>query len=169
MADITEAKSLIAGEKYREAGRILDRLIMKKETHELWYLRGLVSLKTKSYDSAIEAFERAITMRKTALYLRMRGVARMELFELEEAIRDFDEALRLESKDLLSNFYTAVCYMFLDNPKSSQYLKAAYSLDSKRTKELLKDFYVMFFRKDPLISDAIKGELARRIDRIKSN
>jgi len=169
MADIVEAKSLIAEERYREAGRILDRLIMKKESHELWYLRGLVSLKTKSYDAAIEAFERAIMIRKTALYIRMRGVARMELFELEDAIRDFDEALRLESKDLLSNFYAAVCYMFLDNPKSSQYLKAAYALDAKRTKELLKDFYVLFFRKDPLVSRAIKDDLARRIDKIATN
>lgn len=169
MASVKEAKDLITNEKFREAGRLLDRLIRKKESHELWYLRGIVSLKLRSYDAAIEAFERASMMRKSALYLRMKGVAKMELFELDEAIEDFRESLLLDPNNLLSNFYTAICYMFLDDPSSAKYLRKAYSIDKKRTKKLLNSFYIMFFRKDPLVSRAIKEDLKRRIDRIRAN
>lgn len=169
MAAIKDAKALITKEKYREAGRLLDRLIRKKETSDLWYLRGLVSLKLRSYDAAIEAFERAIMINKRPLYLRMRGVAKMELFELEEALADFEEALRRDPSDLLSNFYAAICHMFLDNPESARYLRRAYALDKKKTKKLLSNFYIMFFRKDPLVDNAIKENLKRRIDKIKTN
>lgn len=169
MAEISDAKALISSGKYREAGRLLDRMLGARETHELWYLRGVVSLKLRNYDDAIEDFERALSLRKSALYLRMKGVARLELFELQDAIADFNEALKIEPDDLLSNFYIAVCYMFLDDPRSAGYLKKAFSLDRKKTKELLKDFYVMFFREDPLISKALKTDLETRIDRIKTN
>lgn len=169
MASVKEAKILISNEKFREAGRLLDRLIRKKESDELWYLRGVVSLKLRSYDAAIEAFERAVFMKRSALYLRMMGVAKMELFELEDAIEDFKESLQLDPNNLLSNFYSAICYMFLDDPKSAKYLRMAYAIDKKRTKKLLNNFYIMFFRKDPLVSKAIKDNLKRRIDRIKTN
>lgn len=169
MAEISDARALISSGKYREAGRLIDRLLGAQETHELWYLRGVVSLKMRNYDDAIEDFDRALSMRKNALYLRMKGVAKLELFELQDAISDFSDALKLEPDDLLSNFYAAVCYMFLDDPRSAGYLKKAFSIDRKKTKELLKDFYVMFFREDPLISKALKSDLERRIDRIKTN
>ena len=169
MADVGDVKALIAGEKYREAGKLLDALLRERETHELWYLRGLVSLKLRNYDDAIEDFERANSLKKTALYCRMKGIARMERFELEGAMEDFAESLRLEPNDLLSNFYMAMCYMFMDDPKSAAYLKKAFAIDRERAKSLLKNFYVMFFRKDPLISKALKEDLERRIDRIKTN
>ena len=168
MPDLKNAKNLIASGKYREAGKILDRMLMEKESDELWYLRGLVSLKLKNYDAALESFERALYIKKKGLYFKMKGVARMERFELEQAIEDFGEALKMDSDDLLSNFYIAVCYMFLDNPKSSAYLKRAFIIDKERTKNILKDFYIMFFRQDPLLSKAIKEDIARRIDRIRT-
>jgi len=168
MPDLKYAKNLIASGKYREASKILDRMLMEKESDDIWYLRGLISLKMKNYDSALESFEHALYIDKKAIYFRMKGVARMERFELEQAIGDFGEALKMDSDDLLSNFYIAVCYMFLDNPKSSAYLKRAFIIDKERTKNILKDFYIMFFRQDPLISKAIKEDLARRIDRIRT-
>jgi tetratricopeptide (TPR) repeat protein len=169
MPELKDAKNLIASGKYREASKILDRMLIEKESDEIWYLRGLVSLKLKNYDAALESFERALYINKKALYFRMKGVARMERFELEQAIGDFGEALKMDSDDLLSNFYMAVCYMFLDDPKSSAYLKRAFFIDKERTKNMLKDFYIMFFRQDPLIGKAIKEDLARRIDKIKTN
>lgn len=169
MPDLKEAKNLIANGKLREASKLLDRMLMETESDEIWYLRGLVSLKLKNYDAALESFERALYIKKKALYFRMKGVARMERFELDHAIRDFGEAIKMDPDDLLSNFYVAVCYMFLDNPKSSAFLKRAYALDRDKTKNLLKDFYIMFFKQDPLLSKAIKDDLARRIDRIKTN
>jgi tetratricopeptide (TPR) repeat protein len=169
MADVSGAKALIAAEKYREAGKALARLLQERETDELWYLRGLVSLKLRNYDDALEAFEHALSIKRTPLYYRMEGIARLERFELERALKDFSEALRLDGADLLSNFYVAVCYMFMDDPKSAVYLKRAFALDKERTKSMLRNFYVMFFRKDPLVSKALKEDLARRIDRIKTN
>ncbi len=169
MADVSGVKALIAAEKYREAGRALDRLLMERDDDELWYLRGLVSLKLKSYDEALECFERALALKKAPLYYRMKGVARLERFELERALDDFGAALRMDSSDLLSNFYVAVCYMFLDDPRSAVFLKRAFALDKERTRSMLKNFYVMFFKKDPLLSKALKEDLERRIDRIKTN
>ena len=169
MQNIKAAKSLISKEKYKEAGSLIDKLIRKKETHELWYLRGLVSLKTKNYDYAIDCFDRALMLKKHFLYFRMKGVARMERFELEEAVGDFDMALAIVPDDHLSNFYAAICYMFLDNMKSAKYLRKAYSLNKKKTKELLNNFYIMFFRKDPLVTKAIKDNMKRNIANIKTN
>jgi tetratricopeptide (TPR) repeat protein len=169
MQDIKGAKSLISKEKYKQAGILIDKLIRKKETHELWYLRGLVSLKMKNYDYAIGCFERALALKKNYLYFRMMGVARMERFELEVAVTDFDKALNLAPNDHLSNFYAAICYMFMDNMKSAKYLRKAYSLNKKKTKELLNNFYIMFFRKDPLVSKAIKDNMKRNIQNIKTN
>ena len=93
----------------------------------------------------------------------------MELFELEEAIVDFGNALALAPNDHLANFYMAICYMFLDNMKSVAYLRKAYALDKKKTKDLLKNFYILFFKKDPLVSTAIKENLKRNIENIKTN
>ena len=169
MAHINEAKSYISKEKFKEAGILIDKLLRKKETDELWYLRGLVSLKIKNYDNAIECFERALSLKKHFLYFRMKGVARMELFELEEAVADFGEALSIVPNDHLSNFYTAICYMFLDNMKSADFLRKAYEIDKKRTKELLNNFYIMFFMKDPLVTKAVKDNMKRNIENIKAN
>jgi tetratricopeptide (TPR) repeat protein len=169
MPGVKEAKQLISKKKFKEAGTLLDKLLRKKENDQLWYLRGLVSLKLRSYESAIEAFEKASMIRKRALYLRMKGISRMELFELEDALDDFEAALALDPNDLLSNFYSAICFMFLDDPQSAKYLRRAYTINRKKTKDLLKNFYIMFFRKDPLVSNAIKEDLARRIGKIKTN
>jgi tetratricopeptide (TPR) repeat protein len=169
MPGVKDAKLLISKKRFKEAGALLDKILRTKESDALWYLRGLVSLKLRSYDSAIESFEKAAMMKKRALYLRMKGISRMELFELEDALGDFEAALILDPNDHLSNFYSAICYMFLDNPESAKFLRRAYSINKKRTKELLKDFYIMFFRKDPLVNDAIKEDIKRRIGKIKTN
>jgi tetratricopeptide (TPR) repeat protein len=169
MADTARAKELIASGKLRDAGRLIERMLRERENDELWYLRGLVSLRLRNYDDAIEHFERALYLRKSPVYFRMKGVARMELFELELAIGEFVSALSLDPEDHLSNFYTAVCYMFLDDPRSAGYLKKAFAMDREKTRKLLQDFYIMFIRKDPLVGKAIKQEMERRLDRIKTN
>jgi len=169
MPGIKDAKDLISKKRFREAGALLDKMLRTKESDTLWYLRGLVSLKMRSYDSAIEAFEKASMLRKRSLYFRMKGISRMELFELEDALEDFEAALALDPNDHLSNFYSAICCMFLDDPDSAKYLRRAYQLNREKTKLLLNNFYIMFFRKDPLVSNAIKEDIKRRIDRIKTN
>ncbi len=169
MPETAKAKELIASGKLREAGKLIDSILRERENDELWYLRGLVSLKLRNYDDAVEHFERALFMKKSPIYFRMIGVARMELFELERAIGDFVSALSLDPDDLLANFYTAICYMFLDDPRSAGYLKNAYAKDRERTRELLKDFYIMFFKQDPLLAKAIKQDMERRLDKIQTN
>ncbi len=140
------AKSQLSSGKIRSAGKTLDGLLSEDpEKDELWYLRGIVALKLKNYDGAMEYFSRAALLRKKAKYVRMIGLAHMEMYELESAIGAFREALEIDSKDALSAFFLSVCYMFFDNPLALEYIRMAYRIDKKKTKRLLNNFYTAFF------------------------
>src|SRR3989338_351177 len=100
MADIKYAKTLLAKGNYRQAATELDMLLRKeKENEELWYLRGVVSLKLNNYDAAHENFQRANWIKKKAEHFKIMGMAHLEVFELEEAIDDFKQAIAMEKGD----------------------------------------------------------------------
>lgn len=140
------AKSLIAAGKLKEAGAVLDEMLSgQPENDGLWYLRGIVSLKLRNYNGAQEAFNRAVLLRRRGEYLRMIGVAHMELFELEDAVEAFGAAVEKDESDVLSLFFLSVCHMFFDSPLSVEYIRRAYEVDRKRTRQLLNNFYSSFF------------------------
>lgn len=164
---IGQARSLLNAERYREAANVLNLLIGKnKGNDELWYLRGLVSLKLKNYENAQECFERALWLSKKAAYHKIRGMAYMETYELEAAIGEFESASLLDGRDAGIFFYIAVCHMFLNNPLGRDYLEKAYALNKKKTKELAGKFYMVFFNGNPLLSPKIRKELGWKIERI---
>jgi len=168
MKDFERAKSLIIDKEYRKAGNILDKLLAKKKDNpELWYTRGVLSLKLKNYDKAHECFEHAIMLERKAKYYKTKGMAHLELFEVDEALDSFENALMYEKKDPAIHFFLSVCYMLFNDPRGKEYMEKAYVIDSKKTKQMLKNFYQAFFAKDPKISKNVKDELKKRIEEIK--
>jgi Tfp pilus assembly protein PilF len=167
MEEAQRAREYLSRGRLREAGSLLDRMLIKERGNdELWYLRGVVMLKLKKYDAAQEYFERALSIRRRAEYYRIQGMAHLELFEMDDAIQSFDLALSMDQKDILSRFFLGICFMIMDDPRSVDNLRAAISLDSKRARYLLTNFYSMMFEKDKGIDDAQKRKMVERIKSI---
>ncbi len=167
--NIEQAKDLLNSEQFKEAATALNSLIGKnKENDELWYLRGLVSLKLRNYEAAHECFEHALWINKKAEYFKVKGMAHMEMYEFEEAVEQFENAVQLNKKDASTFFYIAICYMFLKNPLGKENLEKAYFLDKKKTKTLIKNFYSIFFKEGQGINQKIKSELGRKIESIST-
>ncbi|MFA6530988.1 MAG: tetratricopeptide repeat protein [Candidatus Micrarchaeia archaeon] len=162
------ARNLISQGKLREASTLLDQELSKsKNDDDLWYLRGVVSLKLKNYESAYECFERALSIKPRAQYYKIIGMAHLEMFEVGYAAEAFGNALKLNPKDAEANVYVGICLVLLDDPKAKDYLEKAYLLDKKKTGEMLKSFYANFISKDPSVSERVKKELEKKIGGIK--
>jgi len=168
MDEIGQARALLSQQKYKEAAESIDRLLASNpQMDELWYLRGMVSLKLKNYDAAQECFERALLLGKKSRYYQIKGMAHFELFELDDAVAAFTDALALEPDDATTNLFLAICYLFLDDPRSDAHAKKAYALDPKKTRQLLLNFYTLFLRADPKVPQAQKRKIEERIRDMK--
>ncbi len=166
--DTKEVQRLIKQKRYKEAAELLDRMLTKdKENADLWFLRGVVSLKLRSYDVAHENIGMALLIDEKPEYHRMKGIAHFEVFELEDAIKEFRDAIGLDEKDATSHFFLSMAYMFADDPRSEAYLKKAKELNGRKTRQLLKNFYSVFLKKDPSVSDAQKRKIEGLISSIK--
>ncbi len=162
-------RTLLAQQRYRDAGRRLDDMLRQDgDSDELWYLRGVVSLKLRSYDSAQEYFGRALFIRKKAGYYRMKGMAHFEIFELEEAVEAFLSALAIDPKDVESEFFAGICCMLMDDAGAAEHLERARKLDARRTAQLLSNFYSFFIEKDPRAGEAQKRAVSQRIKSMKT-
>jgi tetratricopeptide (TPR) repeat protein len=168
MEGIEEARGLIVQQRYREAAGALDRMLAADSGRdELWYLRGIVSLKMKNYDAALECFERALMLGRRSRYYQIKGMAHFELFEMDRAVEAFGEALAIEPRDATTNFFLAICYMFLDDPRSDEHIRRARELDSRRTRQLLLNFYTLFMKDDPRVGAAVKKRIEERMNGLK--
>lgn len=168
MDGIEEARSLLFQHRYSDAAAAIDRMLMEKPNDdELWYLRGVVSLKLKNYDAAQECFERALVLGRKSKYYQIKGMAHFELFEVEEAIKAFTEALAIEPEDATTNFFLSLCFMFQDDPRAGDFIKKAKAADRKKTAQLLLNFYTLFIREDPKVSQATKSRLEQRLKELR--
>ncbi len=157
MADEQDAREMLAKQRYREAASAIDRMLLSSpKDAELWYLRGIASLKQRNYDAAQECFERALLLGRKSKYYQIKGMAHFEMFEMEDALAAFGEALALEPDDPTSNFFMGICYMFLDDPRADAHMRRAYEKDGRKTRQLLLNFYTFFLKDDPRISEAKK-------------
>lgn len=159
-----EIKELIKSREYLTAGKILDLEISKnKNNPNLWYLRGIVSLKSKNYPHSLECFDRALQLKKDFEYFRIKGMTYLEMFEFEEALIEFENALKLR-KDSEVYFYISLCYMFLDDPRAREYMETAYLRDKEKTKKLLLSFYSGVFENSWELNEKQKKELKELLD-----
>jgi tetratricopeptide (TPR) repeat protein len=168
MEELEEAKALLGAQKYKEAAEALDRmLLISPGKDELWYMRGIVSLKMRSYDAAQDCFERALMLGRKSKYYQIKGMAHFELFEMEEAVEAFREALAIEPEDPTTNFFLAMCYLFLDDPKADDHIRKARSQDGKKTKQLLLNFYALFLKGDSRVNEVQKKRIEDRLKLLK--
>jgi len=164
---ITDAKSLIKEKKYKKAIGMLDKLLSNdRKNSEIWYLKGIAAVKLRNYDNAYEHFEKAIEILEKPEYYRMNGIAHFEVFEVEDAIKNFKSAVALDAKDVVSLFFISMGYLFLDDPRAEDYMRTAKKVNSKKTKQLLKNFFTMCLKNDPSISSAQKRKMEEHISAI---
>lgn len=160
MDGIEEARSLLSGHRYADAAAALDRLLFQNpDSDELWYLRGIVFLKAKNYDSAQECFEKALLLGRKSKYYQIKGMAHFELYEIDQAVEAFEKALSLEPDDATTNFFMAVCYLFLDDPRGEAFIRKARKADQKKTAQLLLNFYTFFLKDDPRVGREAKAKM----------
>ncbi|MFA5049600.1 MAG: tetratricopeptide repeat protein [Candidatus Micrarchaeia archaeon] len=165
--DYSNIRMLIAKKEYRAAGGLIDSYLSKdNENHYLWYLRGTASLGAKNYNSALECFEKALSIKKEFEYFRAMGITYFEKLDFEEAIIEFENALKIK-KDSEIYFYISLCCMFLEDPRSKDFMETAYFRNRKKTKELLVSLYDKVLKDSRELSDKQKKELEKIIKSIK--
>lgn len=159
-------EAMISKGEYAEAARLLDQDLAKKEGDRLYYLRAVVSYKLKNYDYAHEMLEHALFMKKDPQYLKFKALVLMETLDFADALETLKEALHL-TRDAEAYFLASVCLMFMDSPKSREYLQLAYLADRAKTKSLIRHFYEIFFRSNQFVSMKEKKALEAKIALIK--
>jgi serine/threonine protein kinase/Tfp pilus assembly protein PilF len=92
-----QAETLLALKRYTEAGEVLDRYLQGGEPGpEAYQVRGLIHVGLHQYPQAVEAYTRALGLRRDAPTLADRGWARLKLNAVPEALADFQAALDLD-------------------------------------------------------------------------
>ena len=166
--DVETVRNLLIKKEYKKVKELLDKLLADdKENDEFLFLRGVLSLKLKNYKRAIEFFEHALAINDKPEYNRMEGMAFFEIFDIENAIDAFKKSLDEEPDDAVTHFFLSICYMLTDDPKSAEHIKKAHEIDSKKTKQLISNFYTLFLEKDPRISDVQKQRIVEQIKSIE--
>ncbi|MEK6982186.1 MAG: tetratricopeptide repeat protein [Candidatus Micrarchaeota archaeon] len=164
---VEAAKKLILSKNYPEALKLLNKEVSQdSENSDAWYYKAILSLRLKNYDNAHEFLERAAMIKSKPEYYKLMGVAHMEIYEIEDALIDFQKAINLDKKDFAIYFFVAICYLFINDPRSKGYIQAAYLLDKKKTKELAKSFYNAFFKNSSFLDNPIKKEVEQVIENI---
>lgn len=159
-----EVELLLKSKEYLTAGKLLDLELSKdKDNDYLWYLRGVVSLRCKNHAHSLECFEYALQLKKHFEYFRAKGMTYFEMFEFDEALLEFKNALKLK-KDSELYVYIALCYMFLDDPRSKDYMETAYLRNKQKTKKILGSFYNSVFKKSWELNDKQKNEIKKVLD-----
>ncbi len=153
---------LRAGKIEEVRKRAKDILKKTRWDPESWFRLGMASQHEGNLEYALECFERALQIAPDPRYYRAKASVHMESFEFEEAIENLQEALDV-SEDVDSLFLLAVCFMFMDSAEAGRYMKKAMKKDRKRTKELLQDFFLRFFKEDKAIPEKEKKKLWKKI------
>ena len=133
-----------------------------RDNPEGWFLLGMVSHEKGNEEYALECFERALYVKRTEKYHKAKGISHMSLFEFKNAAAEIKKALEFK-KDAETHFMLAMALMFLNDDDATKHLAEAYRLKPKKTKEMLKGFYNVFFKNDKSIPQKEKDELLSAI------
>jgi len=142
-----------------EAKKLLQK---NRDDPEGWFLMGMVSHEKANEGYALECFERALYLKRTEKYHKAKGISHMSLFEFEDAAKEIKHALEFK-KDAESHFMLSMALLFLNDEDATENLAEAYRLKPKKTKELLRNFYNVFFKNDSSIPQKEKDDLLKII------
>ena len=129
-----------------------------RDDPEGWFLMGMVSHEKGNEGYALECFERALFLKKTEKYHKAKGISHMVLFEFNEAAEEIKHVLEFK-KDAENHFMMAMALMFLNDEDATEHLAESYRLKPKKTKEMLRHFYNVFFKNDNTIPQKEKDAL----------
>lgn len=167
MERLDKVKKLEKKGRYREAAVILDSLLSKQgEDDSLLYLRAILAMRLRDYEKAREFLERAIFIKRKHNYVRTKGMLFFEILDFQGAASEFEECISLKPRDFICNFFLSMCYMFLDDPRSAEYLKKARSINKKKTKSFLKSFYLNFFKSDNSLDVASRRIIEEKLKKL---
>lgn len=166
MTEVGIILDLVEKKKYEEAATLLDKILPKQKTPELYYLRGIISMRLKNYDYAIECLERAMVEGGDKKeILRAMASAYIEQGKFLQAKEHLEQ---IDKKDVDAYFLLAISSIFLNDPISAkEYMNLAYLRNRERTKELLEHFYSVFIRPNPELGEKEKEFLWKKIESIK--
>jgi tetratricopeptide (TPR) repeat protein len=158
-----ESLALLRAGKANELRRRAKEALKKnKMDPEAWFMLGMAAQHEGQRSYAVECFERALYSKPDPKYYRAKASVHIEAFEFGQAVEELQEALDIK-EDVDSLFLLSICMLFLDSPDAAKYMHRAHQLDEKRTKELLRDFFLRFFKNDQGISDKEKKNLWAKI------
>lgn len=158
-----ESLALLRAGKVNELRRRAKEALKKdKMDPEAWFMLGMAAQHEGQRSHAVECFERALYVKPDPKYYRAKASVHMEAFEFGQAVEELQEALDIK-EDVDSLFLLSICLLFLDSSDAARYMHRAHEVNSKRTKELLRDFFLRFFKEDKGISDKEKKRLWAKI------
>ncbi|MGB9719031.1 MAG: tetratricopeptide repeat protein [Candidatus Anstonellales archaeon] len=166
MTEMATILDLVEKKKYGEAATLLDEVLIKQKTPELYYLRGIISMRLKNYDYAIECLEKAMADGgdKKEIFRAMASA----YIEQGKFLQAKEHLEQIDKKDVDAYFLLAISSIFLNDPISAkEYMNLAYLKDRERTKELLEHFYSIFIRPNPELTEKEKEFLWEKIRSIR--
>lgn len=166
MTEVATVLDLVEKKRYEEAAILLDEVLAKQKAPELYYLRGIISIRLKNYEYAIECLERAMADGGDKKeILRAMASAYMEQGKFLQAKEHLEE---MDKKDVDAYFLLSISSIFLNDPiTAKEYMNLAYLKDRERTKELLEHFYHVFIRPNPELTEKEKEFLWNKIKSVK--
>ncbi|NYZ77741.1 hypothetical protein H0O02_05520 [Candidatus Micrarchaeota archaeon] len=93
-------------------------------------------------------------------------MAHMEILEIEDAVETFGRLLEIDPDSLAGNFYTAIGYLLLGDPQCGKYIRKAYKIDRKRTKQLLRNFFDAFIGSSPETGRGVKAKIEKELSEL---
>jgi tetratricopeptide (TPR) repeat protein len=162
--DLAGVIEMINKGKLGAAESIIDETIkLNGSSPDAWYAKGLLSLSRQEYENAVEFLLKSKSFgRKGDDLTRALGYSFFSMFKLDEAITYFSGLGKKGAEDY---FMMGIAYLLINDPVSSkEYIHTAYNIDPKKTKELLKLFYVAFIHPSEEVSEKAKKDLVSRIN-----
>lgn len=89
----------VAQEKYEDALKVYDQLLLLESSPEIWYFKGAMALKLERYEQAIKFFSRAAKedVKFTKAHYEV-GATYMKQSKWGEAVKAFTKAIELDDK-----------------------------------------------------------------------
>lgn len=155
---------LRAGKMNEMRARAKELLRKDKLNPEAWFMLGMAAQHDGQRNYALECFERALYVKPDPKYYRAKASVHMESFEFGAALEDLQAALDIK-EDAESLFLLALCLIFLDSPDAGMHMRKAMQKDPKRTKELLQELFIKFFKEDKGIPERKKKEMWAKLSK----
>jgi tetratricopeptide (TPR) repeat protein len=119
--------------RYEDASSSIDKAIqLNPNDSELFFEKGLLNNKLNKLEIALQAFEKAINIKKAGKYFYWKGIVNQQLRKIDSAENDYQTAIenKFESPELFNNFAILLAESG-KNEKALVMINKAINLDNK--------------------------------------